>query len=144
MTSPQAHNAVITSGLQRKYYLETTKDGIPLQSQIPLTYEVYQGQGNEVYTPLGKNSLTIAGALVGDLTIDFRTKPQNYFLRKIYITVVGGIGHDVNILLPNLPYSTLEYGTPNFINNYTIPASNNHQMVWIGFGELGAGLLQLA
>jgi hypothetical protein len=144
MTSPQARNAIVTSGLKKKHYLETTKDGVPLQNQVPITYEVYQGAGNETYTPIGANGLSVAGALAGPLTIDFRTNAPNYYLRQIYITIVGGVGQNVNLLLPLPPYNTIEFGTPNFINNYVIAPSANHQLIWLGFGDLGAGLVQLA
>ena len=142
MTSSFATNAVITSSLQNKHFLETTKEGFPLQKQIPITYEVYQGNGNETVEPLGTNSYSIGSPLTGPLTIDFRTHAQNYYNRTIYLVIPGFVTQDVTVNFPLPPFGVLEINTPNIINTINIPATLNHKMFWIGFGEQGGSILQ--
>jgi len=142
MTSPLAKNSVITPPLQKKYFLETTKEGFPINYQLAFTHEEYFGNGNESYEPIGTNSITVASPLAGPLTIDFRTNAQNYYNRCMYIIVPGFVTQNVEILFKNLPYSVLELNTPNIINNYVIAPTLNHKIYWVGIGEQGASILQ--
>ncbi len=71
MTSTVATNFV-SSKLKRKHYLETNVQGQPLQGQVPLTYQVYNGTGNETVTYDGSNAFVLDSTLAdGPLTIDF-------------------------------------------------------------------------
>lgn len=77
MTSQYATNAV-SSGLDREYYLQVTKEGFPLQKQVPKTIQTYSGPGNEAIIPDGSNYLLITGTVAdGALTVDL-TDLQNY------------------------------------------------------------------
>lgn len=140
MTSNVAQNYISSSPNQKKHYLETDKDGIPLQKQVPLTYQVYQGPGNESIEPDGSNSFSVGSILVGPLDVDFRTHIQNYARRTINIFVLAGQVQPVNLLFPLAGYFVSQLGTPNVINNYVIAPSINHQAVQVSFGEYGASL----
>jgi len=71
MTSTFATNFV-SSKLSKKRYLETNAQGQPLQGQVPLTYQLYTGTGNETIPYDGSNVLVLDSTLAsGDLTVDF-------------------------------------------------------------------------
>lgn len=77
MTSTLANNTV-SSKLGREYFLECTKEGIPLQGQIPETVEYYAGAGGVSVVPEGKNVFYVSGALgTGALNVNL-TNTQNY------------------------------------------------------------------
>jgi len=144
MTSRQATNFVSPSPNQKPHYIQCDKDGIPLQKQIPLTFEVYSGDGNETIEPDGSLAFSVGNVLTGPLTIDFRTHIQNYYRRSVRIFTVAGLTQNVTLLFPLAGFFVSELGTPNVINNYVIAPSANHQYVQIEFGEQGAGLIKLA
>lgn len=76
MTSTLANNFV--SPLQGQiHYMQTDKDGHPLQGQVPQTVETYSGAGNASYVPLGKDYLVVSGLATGALTLDL-TDDQDY------------------------------------------------------------------
>ena len=47
MTSLLALNARLPSAISRKRYLKADKEGVPLDKQVPRTYQVYEGTGGE-------------------------------------------------------------------------------------------------
>lgn len=82
MTSTFAKNFV-SSKLSKKHYLETNTQGQPLQGQVPLTYQVYAGDGNETLAYDGSNVLVLDTDLSGGaLTIDFSAM-NNWFGRSV-------------------------------------------------------------
>ena len=86
MTSSFAHNFVFDQ-LGRQNYLRVNKEGQPLQGQVPLTYQVYTGNGNETIAYEGANVLVIDSALPsGDLTVEI--DPMRDFLGRIMTFVV--------------------------------------------------------
>lgn len=77
MTSPFATNAVLKK-LKKQRWLEVDEQGVPLQRQVPQTYQIYSGQGNETITYDGSNCLVIENSLTsGVLTVDF-SEMHNY------------------------------------------------------------------
>lgn len=71
MTSTFATNFV-SSKLSKKHYLETNTQGQPLQGQVPLTYQVYSGTGNETVPYDGSDIFVLNSTLAaGALTVDF-------------------------------------------------------------------------
>lgn len=69
MTSVFANNFK-SRGLGTPYYIEATKEGLPLQGQVPQTYQRYTGTGNETINYDGSSVLVIDSTLpAGPLTI---------------------------------------------------------------------------
>lgn len=65
------------------YYLEVNREGQPVQGQVPLTYQVYTGDGNETLAYDGSNVLVLDTDLSGGpLTIDFSAM-NNWFGRSV-------------------------------------------------------------
>lgn len=65
------------------YYLEVNREGQPVQGQVPLTYQVYAGDGNETLAYDGSNVLVLDTDLSGGaLTIDFSAM-NNWFGRSV-------------------------------------------------------------
>lgn len=76
-------------------YLETGSDGQPLQGQVPLTYQVYQGNGNATIDYDGSNVLFIDTALPsGDLTVSFDSM-KNFLGRSTKLVVSTQLTNDV-------------------------------------------------
>lgn len=77
MSNPLANNFV-SSPLGQKHYLSVTKDGIPLQGQVPFVNDTYSGAGPATITNTGlSNYLYVTGGGGGNLTIDL-TDDQDY------------------------------------------------------------------
>jgi len=71
MTSLIASNADLTSPSEKLYYLRTTKDGAPIDKQVPRTYQTYVGLGGS-FNYDGSNEIRIDGSgLTSPLTIQF-------------------------------------------------------------------------
>ena len=98
MTNPLATNFV--SVLQGKInYLETDRDGVPLQGQVPKTVETYSGVGGVDYVPDGKDYLVVSGLGTGVLNVDL-TENQSYnnmIGRTMTIYVLPSAGHNVTV-----------------------------------------------
>lgn len=104
MTSTLATNYV-SSKLSRKHYLETTKEGYPLQNQVPRTIESYTGNGNTTIPLTFKDIHSIDTPLVGGvLTLDC-SAGHNYFRRQVAIESSVQIANNI----------VVNYGTGNFI-----------------------------
>ena len=77
MSNSLANNAV-SEGLGRTYSLKATKEGVPLQGQVPKTVEYYTGAGGVSVVPQGKDVFYVNSTLAtGALNIDL-TSNQNY------------------------------------------------------------------
>lgn len=121
MTSRFATN-YISSGVSRKHYLESNRDGFPLQNQIPRTIQTYSGNGNQTIPLTTYNVLSIDSVLnAGPLTLTCIDTP-NYFGRLITIESLNTITNNI----------VINYGAGRFIrvgiddvvlpSTYTIPA----------------------
>ena len=72
MTSSLATNAVVPNNITTPYFLKSTKDGVPINRQVPRTYQVYAGTGNQTIDYDGSNEIIINGTfLTGPLIINF-------------------------------------------------------------------------
>jgi len=94
MTSRVATNFKFNQQGQVRY-LEVNQDGQPYQGQVPLTYQVYSGNGNETIVYDGSDVFLIDSTLPGGvLTLDC-TQMQNYFGRAMqfvaYKTLVNNV-----------------------------------------------------
>lgn len=121
MTSRFATNYV-SSGVSRKHYLESNRDGFPLQNQIPRTIQSYTGNGNQTIPLTTYNVLSIESVLnAGALTLTC-IDTQNYLGRSVSIESRDTIVNNI----------VINYGTGGFIragiddavlpSTYTIPA----------------------
>lgn len=96
MTSPFATNFVFNK-LSKKQYLETNAQGQPLQGQIPLTYQRYDGAGDETIAYDGSDVLVLSSVLsAGPLTIDFSAM-SNYLGRTVQFLCEKAITNQVNL-----------------------------------------------
>jgi len=96
MTSTLANNAV-SSVLSREYFLQTTKEGVPLQGQVPVSIEYYTGAGGVSVVPTGKRVFYVNSTLAtGDVTLNL-TDNQNYnnmIGREVVVYVSPAAGHN--------------------------------------------------
>lgn len=76
MSSSLATNAVLP-GLSPLFPLLGTKEGHPLNKQIPKTIQTYSGAGGVSIVPDGSDILFISGTMAGALVIDL-TSTANY------------------------------------------------------------------
>jgi len=76
MSSSLATNAILP-GLSPIFPLQGTKEGYPLQGQIPKSIQTYAGVGAESIVPDGSDILFISGTMAGALVIDL-TSTANY------------------------------------------------------------------
>lgn len=87
MTSTWATNYV-SQKLDREYYLQCTKEGHPLQRQVPQTYQNYTGVGAESIALDGSDRLIIDSDLASGPLIINALDNQNLHGRVIYIVLV--------------------------------------------------------
>ena len=99
MTSPLANNAIVPV-LERTYPLLGTKEGVPLQGQVPLTVQTYTGAGGVSVVPSGASVYFVNSTLAtGVLNLDL-TSNQNYnnmVGRKMLVYVSPASTHNVTI-----------------------------------------------
>ena len=99
MTNPLANNAVLP-GLERRHYLEATKEGLPLQLQVPVTVQQYTAAGGVSIVPTGTEVLYVNSTLAtGALNLDL-TDNQDYnnmIGRKLVVYVSPAAGAAVTI-----------------------------------------------
>lgn len=140
MTSPLATNAVILNPNDIQYYLRATKEGQPLDGQVPRTTQTYTAVGGATIVPLGTNVLHVTGPLTGVLTINC-TNRFNFINRILVVTVAPGVGQNVVINLPAAPYLTHVKGSAAAVTTYTLAASANAQQIAIDFRPDGAFII---
>lgn len=119
MTSTFATNAVFKS-LKKQRWLEVDDEGKPLQGQVPLTYQVYSGQGNETIVYDGSNCLVIENALTsGELTVDL-SQMHNWFGRRLDLVIRSQLAN--NLVMDYGAGTILVPGVPIPLNSTTTPA----------------------
>lgn len=117
MTSTWARNYV-DEELDREYYAHVTKEGHPLQRQIPQTYQRYTGLGGETMVLDGSNRVIINSTLSGGpLILD---ASQNYNLH----------GRVIHILFTQITQSTVTFTYPNGLIHLPGTASTSTSLVW--------------
>lgn len=100
MTSTFATNFV-SRKLQKKNYLETNAQGQPLQGQVPLTYQRYNGTGPATLEYDGSDVIVVNSTLAGGiLTIDF-SEMNNWLGRTVQFLCEKAITNNI----------VLEFGT---------------------------------
>lgn len=100
MSNPRATNAVVTTPVGRKRYLESTKDGAPINRQVPRTYQVYAGTGNATIDYDGSNELVVFGStLTGPLTVNLGplSRIRNMVGRSVTLNIVSPISQTITL-----------------------------------------------
>lgn len=86
MTSTFAINHV-SPLLDREYHLQATKEGHPLQKQVPQTYQKYDGAGQAIIALDGSNRLIIESDLASGPLVINALDNQNLHGRVIHIVL---------------------------------------------------------
>lgn len=93
MTSTFATNYVFKT-IGTSYHLHATKDGQPLQKQVPQTYQTYTGNGNETIVVTGENNFIVDSTLsAGPLTLDITNRVDLYGRVIEFIFPVQGLNN---------------------------------------------------
>jgi len=138
MTSTIATNFV-SSKLARPRFLETNENGQPLQGQVPLTYQLYEGDGDETIVYDGSNVLAVTQTLSdGPLTIDF-THMNNYYGRTVEIIVEQEIVNVLNLDFGDGWLYVPPIGTP--IHTTTLPTGFSPMAAQITFYDTDKAML---
>ncbi len=136
MSNPLANNAVVTRPNDKNRYLKVTRDGIPINKQVPRTYQTYTGTGGNL-TYDGSSEIRINGSgLTTPLTILFGALPnvRNWVGRELAI----------NIYTPNAQTITLNT-SPAFMSingtnltqlSHVIPVDGISKTVTIYFSSV--------
>ena len=106
MSNSLAINAAIVRSTDKTRYLKVNRDGVPINRQVPRTYQTYTGTGGSL-TYDGSNEIRINGAtLVSPLTIQFGpvSSVRNWIGRTV----------DINVFTPNTQTITLN-SSPAFM-----------------------------
>lgn len=134
MSNPLATNAVVPLSISTPHYLKTTKNGVPINRQVPRTYQKYTGVGNQTITYDGSNEIIVFGsALVGPLIIQFGALPalRNWIGRKVNLIITGPCNQ--TITLDSSPASMKINGTALTQLSHVIPGDNLSKCVSIYF-----------
>lgn len=119
-----------TPKLATRYYLETTKDGIPINKQIPQSYQVYNGNGNETIDYTGENTIVINTNInAGTLNINIGGTLQqniNVYKRKLLICLLQPIANTI----------VLNYGVGTIILGGYGPVGNTYTLITNSIGSV--------
>jgi hypothetical protein len=137
MTSNVSKNAYLGTPSERQRFIKADKNGIPVDKQIPRTWENYSGAGGATVVPNGSHSYNVLGVLAGVLTINC-TDVSNFVGRSLLVTVRGGATQNVVINFPAAGYDVRVKGAAGSVTSYTIAANANNQNIMIDFRSDGA------
>lgn len=122
-----------TGGLNPTRFLKVDKEGIPLQKQVALSFQVYSGTGNETIDFDGSNCLVIDSTLsAGDLTIDFSPLNNNYG-RECAIVSKRTLAND--LILSFTGGEIIEPGVPGPLTSVTLPSGTGPSTASLIFFE---------
>lgn len=100
MTSPFARNHV-KNKLDRDYYMQATKEGLPLQGQVPQTYQRYSGVGSESINFDGSARVVFESDLAGGpLSVDINNGHDMHG-RVINLVLTRTLQNDLVINYPD-------------------------------------------
>lgn len=134
MSNAKATNAVVPKTIDTAYYLKASKGGFPINGQVPRTYQVYTGTGNQSINYDGSNEIRIfGGTLVGPLIINFGPlrNIRNAIGRLVTLNIIGPISQ--NITLNSSPAFMLLAGTQLQQLSHVIPGDNVSKSITIYF-----------
>jgi hypothetical protein len=134
MTNVLAVNAVVPKKIDTQYFLRATKQGFPINNQIPRTYQVYTGTGNQTITCDGSNEIRIFGqTLVGPLIINFgpQRRLRDMVGRLVTLNIIGPISQ--TITLNTSPAFMKINGTALQQLSHVIPGDNISKSITLYF-----------
>lgn len=100
MSNSKATDAIVPKTIDTQYFLRATKNGIPINGQVPRTYQAYTGSGNQTITYDGSNEIRIFGpTLTGPLTINFGplSRLRNLVGRLVTLNVIAPISQTITL-----------------------------------------------
>lgn len=134
MTNVLAVNAVVPKKIDTQYFLRATKQGFPINNQIPRTYQVYTGTGNQTINYDGSNEIRIFGqTLVGPLIINFgpQRRLRDMVGRLVTLNIIGPVTQ--SITLNSSPAFMKINGTSLQQLSHVIPGDNISKSITIYF-----------
>lgn len=134
MTNVLAVNAVVPKKIDTQYFLRATKQGVPIDNQVPRTYQVYTGTGNQTIDYDGSNEIRIFGpTLTGPLTINMGPlrRLRNMVGRILTINIIAPINQ--TITLSSAPAFMMINGTGLQQFTHVIPADNISKSLTVYF-----------
>ena len=134
MTSALATNAIVPKNIDTVFHLKATRTGAPLNKQVPRTYQIYTGTGNQTIQYDGSNEIIINGpTLTGPLIIQFGpiANIRNAIGRKLNIIIVSPIFQ--TITLNSSPAFMKINGTNLTQLSHVIPADNISKAISVFF-----------
>ena len=141
MTSLLALNARLPSAISRKRYLKADKEGVPLDKQVPRTYQVYEGTGGETIDYDGSSEIVILSDLPnGPLTVALGQIPSNLLGRWLTINVSGLMSSD--LVIDALPALLAVAGTQTLEGVHTITGDRLYRSINIFFANPTIYLLE--
>ena len=103
MTSRLASNAIVPTNSTRKHSLAATKDGEPLNRQVPRTLQVYSGVGGVTIDYDGSDDvLVLTSSFTGNLTIRFGPTARE---------IRNNLGREIKIHIPEATTRTITLDT---------------------------------
>lgn len=136
MTNVLATNAVVPKSIDTPRYLRASASGFPISGQIPRTYQVYSGTGNETIAYDGSNEIRIFGpTLSGPLIITFgpARNMRNWVGRTVTLNIVGPITETVT--LSSNPAFLMINGTELQQLSHVIAADNISKSITLYFSS---------
>lgn len=133
MTSRISKKAKVTPATFTKYYLETDKDGIPVNGQVGRTSQIYTGAGGTIVAS-GANDIYVNSVLTSPLTIDMTDIPE-LVNRRITVMVRPAAGDDVVLQFPESGYTVYVQGAGAAVTSYTMAEAANANAVEVVFSE---------
>lgn len=100
MSNLLATNAVVPKSIATPHFLKATRDGFPLNKQVPRTYQVYAGTGNQTITYDGSNEVRITGqTLTGPLIINLGplVNIRNNIGRAMTLNIYGPVNQPITL-----------------------------------------------
>lgn len=137
MSNPKATNAYINIIGNNKNYLQVDKQNVPVDKQVPLSYTIYNGLGNEILLYDGSSVIVVDSTLPnGPLTVSFGgtvASNRNWFGRRIEIVVPNNLLNE--IVLDYTPGTIFVSGTGNAGNIYHVPILAPHNALVLFYSE---------
>jgi len=134
MSNSLATNAVVPKAIDTQYYLRASKNGFPINGQVPRTYQIYTGTGNETITYDGSNEIRVfGGTLTGDLIISLGSlqSTRNWVGRTVTLNIIAPITRSVTVTTGGALISI--NGTALQQLSHVIPGDGNSKSITIYF-----------
>ena len=137
MSNDLANDAELVSTITKHRYLEVDKSGYPLNKQVPVTVQTYQGTGGDQLFYDGSNDILIkADDLSADLEIILGPEIQNIrnlVNRQLTIQISGRTEN--NISIDSNPVEMRINGTSSMESYHNIIGDGTYKTVTLYFSE---------